>query len=59
MDKLRSPYHDTMRIAGEVAERNAWAAKASDFSNDYSLWQQVGQTNQKGKFDDIVNLFHF
>ena len=57
MDNIRSPYHDAIKIAGEVAERDSWSAKASDFSNDYSLWQQVGQTNQKGKFDDIVNLF--
>ena len=58
MDKLRSPYHDAMKIAGEMAERDAWSAKASDFSNDWSLWKQVGQTDQKGKFDDIVNLFY-
>ena len=47
---MRSPYFD-------IGDTKAWLEKASDFSDDYSIGLQSGQTNQKGKFDDIVNLF--
>ncbi len=47
---MRSPYFS-------IGDPKAWSEKASDFSDDYSIGLQSGQTNQKGKFDDIVNLF--
>ena len=49
---MRSPYWDINNPS------KSWTAKASDYSDEYSLFQNVGQTDQKGKFDDIVNLFY-
>jgi len=50
LNTIRSPYFS-------IGDPKAWLEKASDFSDDYSIGLQSGQTNQKGKFDDIVNLF--
>ena len=49
---MRSSYWDINNPS------KSWTAKASDYSDEYSLFQNVGQTDQKGKFDDIVNLFY-
>ena len=49
---IRSPYFDLENPA------KSWTAKASDFSDDYTIGGQVGQTNTKGKMEDIVNLFY-
>ena len=51
MDTIRSPYFG-------IGDTKAWLEKASDFSDDYSIGLQSGQTNQKGKFGDMVNLFY-
>lgn len=51
MHTIRSPYFS-------IGDTKAWAQKASDFSDDYTIGLQSGQTNQKGKFDDMVNLFY-
>ena len=51
MNTIRSPYFD-------IGDIKAWNEKASDFSDDYLIGLQSGQTNQKGKFVDIVNLFY-
>ena len=49
---IRSPYFDLENPS------KSWTAKASDFSDDYTVGGQVGQTNTKGKMEDIVNLFY-
>ena len=49
---IGSPYFDLENPA------KSWTAKASDFSDDYTIGGQVGQTNTKGKMEDIVNLFY-
>jgi len=52
MRGIRSPYFDLENPS------KSWTAKASDFSDDYTVGGQVGQTNTKGKMEDIVNLFY-
>jgi DNA polymerase II small subunit len=51
MKTIRSPYFD-------IGDIKAWNEKASDYADEYSIGLQSGQTNQKGKFVDIVNLFY-
>ncbi|MAH42588.1 DNA polymerase II small subunit [archaeon] len=38
--------------------KDSWGAVASDYSTDITKGSLVGETNQKGTIDDIVNLFH-
>jgi len=52
MKSLRSPHWDIDNPA------KSWQAKASDYSDDFTIGGQVGQSNTKGKLDDIVNLFY-
>ena len=52
MRSIRSPYFDMENPS------KSWTAKASDFNDDYTIGGQVGQTNTKGKMQDIVNLFY-
>jgi len=52
MKSLRSPHWDIQNPS------KSWTAKASDYSNDYTIGGQVGQSNTKGKLNDIVNLFY-
>ena len=52
MKSIRSPHWDMANPA------KSWQAKASDFNDDFTIGGQVGQTNTKGKLDDIVNLFY-
>lgn len=51
MKTVSSPYFG-------VGDTKAWSEKASDFSDDFTIGLQSGLTNQKGKFDDMVNLFY-
>ena len=51
MKSIRSPHWDAQ-------DQSAWKAKAWDYPDNYSIGGQVGQTNTKGKLDDIVNLFY-
>ncbi len=37
--------------------KGAWANKASDFTDEIHIGPPVGQSEQSGKLDDIVNLF--
>jgi len=52
MKSIRSPHWDIKDPA------KSWEAKAWDYPDTYSIGGQVGQTNTKGKLDDIVNLFY-
>ena len=52
MKSIRSPHWDIKDPA------KSWQAKASDYPDDFTIGGQVGQTNTKGKLDDIVNLFY-
>ena len=52
MKSIRSPHWDILNSS------KSWAAKASDYTDDYTLGNPVGQSNTKGTLNDIVNLFY-
>jgi DNA polymerase II small subunit len=49
---MRSPHWDIQNPA------KSWMAKASDYTDDYTVGNPVGQSNTKGTLNDIVNLFY-
>ena len=52
MKSIRSPHWDILNSS------KSWTAKASDYTDDYTLGNPVGQSNTKGTLNDIVNLFY-
>jgi len=58
MKTLRSPFFEARKVCDELWYKEAWNAKAEDYNNDFSVGENVGETDQKGKIEDIVNLFY-
>ena len=58
MKTLRSPFFEARKVCDELWYKDAWNAKAEDYNNDFSIGENVGETDQKGKIEDIVNLFY-
>ena len=52
MKSIRSPHWDILNSS------KSWTAKASDYTDDYTVGNPVGQSNTKGTLNDIVNLFY-
>jgi len=52
LKSIRSPHWDILNSS------KSWTAKASDYTDDYTLGNPVGQSNTKGTLNDIVNLFY-
>ena len=47
------------RVDGDLSNlEDSWKAKAWDYPDQINVGARVGQTRQKGKFDDLVGLFH-
>jgi DNA polymerase II small subunit len=52
LKSIRSPHWDILNSS------KSWTAKASDYTDDYTVGNPVGQSNTKGTLNDIVNLFY-
>ena len=49
-------FHEELAIEPSLIA-NAWGAEAKDYTGDLTTGASVGETDQTGKMEDIINLF--